>query len=71
MLLVIGENAARLLAQFGDELHHTHGDIEWKPMRGMRNRMAHGYEETDFELVWDTVQIYIPDLIAKLKDKGI
>lgn len=40
-------------------------------MRGMRHRMAHGYEETDFEMVWDTLQTYIPELIARLRDKGV
>lgn len=70
-LLVIGENATKLLANFSDELKLAYGDIEWKAMRGMRNRMAHGYEETDFELVWLTVRTYIPDLIIKLRAKGV
>lgn len=70
-ILVIGETAARLLAQFSQELEASYGDIAWKAMRGMRNRMVHGYEGTDFELVWDTASTYIPDLIAKLRNKGI
>lgn len=70
-LLVIGENATKLLASFSDELNFGYRDIEWKAMRGMRNRMAHGYEETDFEMVWMTVKTYIPDLITKLQAKGV
>ena len=36
------------------------------PMIGMRNRVAHGYDDIDFEVVWDTVRQSIPDLLAKL-----
>ena len=32
-------------------------------MRGMRNRMAHGYFEINFEVVWDTVQTALPALL--------
>jgi uncharacterized protein with HEPN domain len=32
----------------------------------MRNRMIHGYFETDFDLVWETVGVEIPPLIARL-----
>jgi uncharacterized protein with HEPN domain len=70
-ILTLGENAAKLLTHFEDQLNTSYGEIEWKAMRGMRNRMAHGYEETDFELVWDTVKTYIPNLVAKLKERGI
>jgi uncharacterized protein with HEPN domain len=36
-------------------------------MKGMRNRMAHGYFELDMEIVWDTVQAAIPELEANLR----
>ena len=70
-IIVIGENSTKLLELFSGELSANYADIPWKAMRGTRNRMAHGYEDTDFELVWDTVKTYIPDLIAKLRAKGI
>jgi uncharacterized protein with HEPN domain len=35
-------------------------------MRGMRNRMAHGYFEIDLNVVWDTVQQSLPELEGKL-----
>jgi uncharacterized protein with HEPN domain len=35
-------------------------------MRGMRNRIAHGYFEIDLELVWGTVQTALPDLLTQL-----
>ena len=30
-------------------------------------RMVHGYFETNLELVWETVQVFIPDLEGKLR----
>ena len=35
-------------------------------MRGMRNRIAHGYFDINLEVVWDTVQSALPGLILKL-----
>ena len=35
-------------------------------MRGMRNRMAHGYFDVNLSLVWDTVQQALPGLLEQL-----
>ena len=35
-------------------------------MKGMRNRMVHGYFETNLELVWETVAVFLPELERKL-----
>jgi uncharacterized protein with HEPN domain len=32
-------------------------------MTGMRNRAAHGYEDINFEVVWDTLIGELPGLI--------
>jgi uncharacterized protein with HEPN domain len=31
-------------------------------MRGMRNRMTHGYFDIDLNIVWDTVQLSLQEL---------
>ena len=36
-------------------------------MRGMRNRMIHGYDDIDMNVVWETVQQDIPRLVAQLE----
>jgi uncharacterized protein with HEPN domain len=36
-------------------------------MKGMRNRMAHGYFELDLDVVWETVQTAILELEANLR----
>lgn len=35
-------------------------------MKGMRNRIAHGYFEIDMGVVWETVQRALPKLIGQL-----
>lgn len=41
-------------------------DIPWQQMRGMRNRLAHGYFDINLNVVWDTLQSALPDLQTKL-----
>jgi uncharacterized protein with HEPN domain len=31
-------------------------------MKGMLNRMAHGYIDRDLDVVWDTVQTDLPEI---------
>jgi uncharacterized protein with HEPN domain len=35
-------------------------------MRGMRNRIAHGYFDIDLAVVWDTLQTALPTLKVQL-----
>jgi uncharacterized protein with HEPN domain len=35
-------------------------------MRGMRNRMAHGYFDIDLNVVWETAQEWLPELLKQL-----
>ena len=35
---------------------------------GMRNRIIHGYDSVDDEIVWDAIQHPIPPLLAALPD---
>lgn len=65
-LLVIGELAAQLLDQHAVFVD-SRPEIPWHQMKGMRNRMAHGYFELDLDVVWETVQTAIPELEANLR----
>jgi len=35
-------------------------------MRGMRNRLAHGYFDINLDVVWDTLQTALPELRRQL-----
>ena len=41
--------------------------IDWWAVRRMRNRIIHGYDTVDTAIVWDTVQLAVPPLIAELE----
>lgn len=64
-LVNIGEIASRLTRDHADFLEH-YPDLPWSHMKGMRNRIAHGYFELDFDVVWGTVLTDLPELIYRL-----
>ncbi len=64
-LVIIGEAATRLMAEFPD-FTEAHAGIPWRNMRGMRNRIAHGYFDIDLDLVWATAKIDLPELELQL-----
>jgi uncharacterized protein with HEPN domain len=35
-------------------------------MKGMRNRIAHGYFDIDLDVVWQTAQLALPQLLDRL-----
>ena len=64
-LIIVGEAATKVMdshAQFAQE----HPQVPWRSMRGMRNRMAHGYFDIDLDMVWNTVQNALPELLRQL-----
>lgn len=64
-LLVIGEAASRLAREHAEALEH-YPNIPWRDMRGMRNRIAHGYFDMDMTVVWETMRTALPDLLTRL-----
>ena len=64
-VVIIGEAATKLLQNFTPFLDQ-HPDIPWKSMKGMRNRIAHGYFDINLDVVWDTVKTALPELIERL-----
>lgn len=65
-LIVLGEAATKVMDNF-PAFAETHGQVPWRSMRGMRNRIAHGYFEINLEVVWETVQKALPELLEQLK----
>jgi uncharacterized protein with HEPN domain len=39
-----------------------HDHIPWEVMYAMRNRVSHGYDKVDFEMVWKTIHNDLPAL---------
>lgn len=64
-IVIIGEAATKLLQGYGNFLDR-HPEVSWRSMKGMRNRIAHGYFDINLEVVWDTVQDALPVLLSQL-----
>lgn len=65
-LIVLGEAATKVMDNYADFAQaNTH--IPWCSMRGMRNRIAHGYFDINLDMVWETVQTALPPLLQQLQ----
>ena len=64
-LIIIGEAATKVMDGYA-EFTQAHPEVPWRSMRNMRNRMAHGYFDIDLNVVWDTVQEWLPELLKYL-----
>lgn len=60
---IIGEAAA----QVSDAARRELSDVPWPQIVGMRNRLVHAYFDINADILWDTVQVALPELVAKLK----
>lgn len=60
---IMGKATGRMSSAFRER----HPEIPWARIRGMRNRMIHGYEDIDMDIVWETVDRHIPRLIEQLE----
>ena len=57
-LIIIGEAATRLSDTFRETAVH----LPWRQMVGMRNRVVHGYDAVDWNIVWDVATVQGPAL---------
>lgn len=64
-LIIIGEAATKVMEGY-DGFIQAHPEVPWRNMRGMRNRMAHGYFDIDLDVVWETAQQWLPELLTQL-----
>lgn len=64
-LIIVGEAATKIMERYPDFVQ-AHVEVPWRSMRGMRNRIAHGYFDINLDVVWDTVQTALPALLEQL-----
>jgi len=62
-LEIIGEAAKRL----PENVRQRYPDIPWRGMAGMRDRMIHGYDRVDLQVVWDAVKQDIPRIKPQIE----
>ncbi len=68
-LPVIGEAASRIAVRSPDFMT-AHPEMSWHQMRGLRNRVVHDYDAIDFDSIWQTVTMSLPDLLVALEALG-
>ncbi|WP_298331472.1 DUF86 domain-containing protein [Asticcacaulis sp.] len=64
-LIIMGEAATRLMMESPDFIEQ-HPDVPWRNMRGMRNRLAHGYFDLDLDVIWETLCVSLPQLQGQI-----
>ena len=63
LLEILGE-AARAVS---DATRARHPRIPWRQIAGTRDRLIHGYEAVDLDIVWAIVTADLPALVIELK----
>jgi uncharacterized protein with HEPN domain len=60
LLQIIGEAAGRVSAESAPE-------VPWPEIVALRNRLIHGYDTIDLDIVWTIVSADLPKLIVDLE----
>lgn len=58
-LEILGEAVKRLPS----ELCEANPGVPWRLVAGMRDRLSHGYDEVDYEILWNAVHEDLPNLL--------
>ncbi len=67
LLEIIGEAANRM----PDDFRSEYSQLPWLQMIGLRNRLIHGYDQVDFDILWIIVRKDIPELITFIEDMDL
>lgn len=60
IIIKIGENVARL----SDDVISANRQVPWSAIKRMRDRLAHHNVATDYDAVWDTINVELPRVRA-------
>jgi uncharacterized protein with HEPN domain len=63
---IVGEAANRVSSAGQQQLT----DIPWSQIVGLRNRLVHGYDAIDLDILWEILQQDLPTLIRALDSAG-
>jgi uncharacterized protein with HEPN domain len=63
LMEVVGEAANRVPIEIREEIK----EIPWAGVVGLRNRLIHGYDEVDHDILWEVVTSDLLPLVEALK----
>jgi uncharacterized protein with HEPN domain len=64
LLEIVGEAAARVSGQSRER----YPDVPWPEIVSLRKRLIHGYDEVDFDILWEIIHSDLPRLITRLEE---
>ncbi len=51
-----------------DETQNANPQIQWRGIRGLRNRIVHDYENLDMTMFWEVVRDDLPELERQMQE---
>lgn len=63
LMEIVGEAANRI----PKEEQSRHPEIPWTQIIGLRNRLIHGYDAIDYEILWNILNHDLPELVQSLE----
>lgn len=63
LLEIAGEAASKT----SPAVQSAHPQIRWRPIIGLRNRLIHGYDSVDRDILWRIIQDDLPILVQQLQ----
>jgi uncharacterized protein with HEPN domain len=72
MLRSACERQFEIMGEAAVRLRETHPEVfeqipDGRAIIGLRNRLAHGYDSVDSEIVWNVIRNRVPDLAESVK----
>lgn len=62
-LEILGEAVKRLPMALRDR----YPDVPWKEIAGTRDRLSHGYDDVNYQVLWDAAREDVPVLLATVE----
>ena len=63
LMEMIGEAANRV----SPEYKSCYASIPWSQIIGLRNRLIHGYDDVDMDILWEILNQDLPGLVSELE----
>ncbi len=63
LLEILGEAANRV----PPEDQRSYPQIPWSQLVSLRNRLIHGYDKVDFDILWQILTLNLPGVVADLQ----
>jgi len=52
--------------RFPESFRQAHVEIDWRGIRAVRNFIAHDYDGTDEEILWQAISVQFPAIVSAL-----